>query len=277
LIEAKEGCPVTTRTEVLARISYQRFFRRYLALAGMTGTAREAAHELWRVYRLEVTRLPTHRPMIRRELPMRCLPTADAKWTAITGRIAELHARGRPVLVGTRTVADSERLARQLEAAGLRCRILNAVQDREEADIIARAGQQGQITVATNMAGRGTDIELGPGVAALGGLHVIATERHDAGRIDRQLFGRCGRQGDPGSYEAIVSLEDELLRVQLPERVLALARRGDPRWGAGRALARLLFRAAQRSAERRHSRARSELVRFDEQLESVLAFAGRGE
>ena len=278
LIETKEGVDVTTRTEVLARISYQRFFRRYLALAGMTGTASEAARELWAVYRLEVCRIPTHRPMIRRGLRSRCTRTAERKWEAVAHRITELHAGGRPVLVGTRTVADSEHLARHLEAVGLPARVLNAVMDREEAEIISRAGGRGQVTVATNMAGRGTDIKLEPGVAALGGLHVIATERHDAGRIDRQLFGRCGRQGDPGSFEVIASLEDDLLRAHLPERIVDLAGRFlDPATPAGRFVALALFRIAQRAAERRHYRARRELLRMDEQLENALAFSGKGE
>jgi preprotein translocase subunit SecA len=278
LVEAKECCSITARTEILGRISYQRFFRRYLALAGMTGTAREAARELWSVYRLPVVAVPTHRPTIRRQLRSRMLPDANAKWEAVVRRIAELHAAGRPVLVGTRTVADSERLARELAAAGLACRVLNAIQDREEAEVIARAGERGQITVATNMAGRGTDIKLGAGVRELGGLHVIATERHDARRIDRQLFGRCGRQGDPGTCEAFMSLEDELL-VQHPVRILGPLgrRRADPRSILGRGLGRLLLRAAQRAAEREHSRARRELLRLDASLEASLAFSGRGE
>ena len=278
LVETKEGCDVTTETEVLARISYQRFFKRYLALAGMTGTAQEAAAELWTVYKLQVVRVPTHRPMIRRGLPARVSATRDEKWQAVVRRIRELEAAGRPVLVGTRTVADSERLAELLDREGLACRVLNALQDAFEAEVIARAGQRGQITVATNMAGRGTDILLGEGVAALGGLHVLATERHDAGRIDRQLFGRCGRQGDPGSYEAFVSLEDELLASHgsgpLARAAASIAHPGRP-WG--RLFAHAVFRIAQRSAERRHARARADLMRLDEQLESALAFSGAGE
>jgi preprotein translocase subunit SecA len=262
LLEVKEGCAVTPRNEPLARISYQRFFRRYLRLAGMTGTAREVAGELWAVYRLAVVRVPTNRPLRRRNHGDRVYATAAAKWQAVVERIAALHAQGRPVLVGTRSVAASEHLSRLLEAAGLPHHVLNARQDAGEATVVARAGERGAISVATNMAGRGTDIKLGPGVVALGGLHVIATERHEARRIDRQLFGRAGRQGDPGSYESIVSLEDELVVVYgsgLRRRSLGTVRR------------------AQRRAQRVHSRMRRDLLRFDEQLASTLAFSGRPE
>ncbi len=278
LIEAKEGCTVTAQNETLGRISYQRFFRRYLALAGMTGTAREAARELSSVYRLQVVTIPTNRPLRRRGLPTRIFLTAEAKWVAVVRRIADLHAVGRPVLVGTRTVADSERLARLLADAGFECRVLNALQDEYEAQIVAQAGRWGQITVATNMAGRGTDIKLAPTVQELGGLHVIATERHDAGRIDRQLFGRCGRQGDPGTYEVFVSTEDELLKAH-PVRAFGLV---PPQWidpGAapGSWLGRSLFNRAQRAAERTHFLMRRDLLKLDEFATTALAFSGRGE
>ena len=259
MLEAKEGCALTSRNDPLARISYQRFFRRYLRLAGMTGTAREIAGELWSVYRLAVVRVPTNRPVIRRPVGDRVYPTAEAKWEAVVDRIRTVHREGRPILVGTRSVAASEHLSALLTGAGLPHQVLNARQDAEEAEIVARAGEKGRITVATNMAGRGTDIKLEPGVAEVGGLHVIATERHEAGRIDRQLFGRCGRQGDPGSYEVIVSLEDDLVTFFGG----AIGR------GPGAVL------RAQRAAERLHSRARRELLRQDEQLDSTLAFSGR--
>ncbi|HSB69068.1 MAG TPA: preprotein translocase subunit SecA [Candidatus Methylomirabilis sp.] len=278
LIEVKEGCPVTQQNAPLARISYQRFFRRYQRLAGMTGTAREVAGELAMVYGLGVVRVPTNRPLHRRPLPDRMYPTAATKWAAVTERIAGLNRVGRPVLVGTRSVQTSEELSGLLAAACLPHQVLNARQDREEAEIIAQAGQPGRITVATNMAGRGTDIRLAPGVADLGGLHVIATERHDAGRIDRQLFGRCGRQGDPGSFEAMASLEDELIQAhgrKAWRRLAAGLGRSDrpvPRW-----IGRLLIRQAQAAAERIHSRMRRDLLKFDEQLDNALAFSGRGE
>jgi len=274
----KEGVQVTRQTVPLARISYQRFFRRYLRLAGMTGTAREVAGELASVYGLAVVSVPTNRHLIRRNLGDHVYPSVAAKWDPVIERIRELHQSGRPVLVGTRFVGTSEDLSRRLTAAGLPHQVLNARQDREEAEIIAQAGQPGRITVATNMAGRGTDIRLAPGVAALGGLHVIATERHEARRIDRQLFGRCGRQGDPGSYEAMVSLEDELIKTHRGKgwRWLAskITRAGFPVPGWVR---RFFFWRAQRSAERLYSRMRRDLLKHDTYLETALAFSGRGE
>jgi preprotein translocase subunit SecA len=278
LVEVKEGVTLTLRTQPLARISHQRFFRRYLRLAGMTGTAREVRGELAAVYRLLVVRVPTHRPVVRRGLPDRILPTAEAKWAAVVDRIARVYQAGRPVLVGTRSVAASEHLSGLLAARGLPHEVLNARQDRREAEIVARAGEGGRITVATNMAGRGTDIRLGPGVRARGGLHVIATERHEAGRIDRQLFGRCGRQGDPGTHEAVLSLVDEVVVVH-GHRVLVrftswLLTAGLP---GATALAAWHVRRAQRRAERRCSRERRDLLRHETDLEAALAFAGRGE
>jgi preprotein translocase subunit SecA len=278
MVEAKEGVSLTSQQGARARITYQRFFRKYLRLAGMTGTAREVRGELWSVYRLTVVRIPTNRPSRRRGVPDRIFLSAEAKWDAVVARIAEIHMQGRPILVGTRSVAVSEHLARLLSGRGLPHQVLNARQDREEAAIIAQAGQPGRITVATNMAGRGTDIRLGPGVVELGGLHVIATERHESGRIDRQLFGRCGRQGDPGSYEAVTSLDDELVVAYgrgVWRWLASLAATGGrplPRW-----LARLVIRNAQRTAERLHSRIRRDLLRADEQMETALAFSGHSE
>jgi preprotein translocase subunit SecA len=278
MIEAKEGCPITGQQETLARISYQRFFRRYLRIAGMTGTAREVARELWAVYRLPVVTIPTNRPVRRRRVPDQVYVSADAKWGAIVEALRRLHAQGRPVLVGTRSVAASEHLSALLTTAGLSHQVLNARQDQEEAKVIANAGERGRITVATNMAGRGTDIRLGPGVAELGGLHVLATERHDARRIDRQLFGRGGRQGDAGSFQAIVSLEDEIVQGvfgrHAPHLGGLIGRGGNPLLGG---LGRLLLGFAQRSAEREHARTRRQLLRVDDHLSDLLAFTGRPE
>lgn len=277
LIEAKEGCEITRRQDSLARISYQRFFRRYLHLAGMTGTAREVAGELWSVYRLAVVTIPPNRPVHRRYFRDHVYSNAEAKWQAVVQRIRRFHERGRPILVGTRSVAASEHLSGLLTAAGLPHQVLNARQDREEAQIVSRAGEWGRITVATNMAGRGTDIRLEPGVAGIGGLHVIATERHDARRIDRQLFGRCGRQGDPGSCEAIVSFEDELITIHSGGMwrwlsvVISLVRRIPPWFG------RPAFERAQQAAEGLHSRMRRDLLKMDEYLDTALAFSGRRE
>ena len=278
MIEAKEGCPITGQQETLARISYQRFFRRYLRVSGMTGTAREVARELWAVYRLPVVTIPTNRPVRRRHIPDEVYATADAKWSAIVDTISRLHAQGRPVLVGTPSVSASEKLSQLLKEASLPHRVLNARQDQEEAEVIATAGMRGGITVATNMAGRGTDIRLAPEVAALGGLHVLATERHDARRIDRQLFGRGGRQGDPGSFQAIVSLEDQIVHEHLggyAARLCNLICRKDG-LVPGR-VGPLLMALAQRGAERRHARTRRDLLRIDDHLSDLLAFTGRPE
>ena len=278
LIEVKEGVRLTQETIPLARISYQRFFRRYVKLAGMTGTGREVAGELASVYGLGVVPVPTNRPLVRRHLGHLIATTAAEKWDTVLERIRTLHREGRPILVGTRFVGTSETLSRRLEAAGLPHQVLNARQDQEEAEIIAEAGAPGRITVATNMAGRGTDIRLAPGVAEKGGLHVLATELHESRRIDRQLFGRCGRQGDPGCVEAIASLEDELVRMHAGRfwRWLIARTAGAglsvPNWAG-----RLIVRMAQRRAERLYSRARRNLLKQDEQLEKALAFSGHGE
>ena len=279
LIEIKENCDMTRRKETQARISYQRFFRRYLRLAGMTGTAREVAGELWSIYRLRVVTVPTNRPLRRGYRPDRVYPTAGKRWEAVVDRIAEMHREGCPVLVGTRSVEASEHLSRLLVQAGLPHKVLNARQDQEEADIIAQAGEPARITVATNMAGRGTDIHLAPGVAERGGLQVIATERHETRRIDRQLFGRCGRQGDPGTSEVLVSLEDELVTVYVNKAFQWVAAALLTRPGAftGRWIGKILFHRAQRKAERLHARARHNLLKMDEQLGDSLAFSGRPE
>jgi len=279
LIEIKENCEMTKRKETQARISYQRFFRRYLRLSGMTGTAREVSGELWSIYGLRVVTVPTNRPLHRHYLPDRVYPAAGQRWEAVVSRISATHSEGRPVLVGTRSVEASEHLSHLLMGAGLPHKVLNARQDQEEAEIIAQAGEQARITVATNMAGRGTDIHLAPGVAELGGLHVIATERHEARRIDRQLFGRCGRQGDPGTSEAIVSLEDELatIYVSKPFQWLATVVLGGPGTLIARWIGKILFHRAQRKAERLHARIRHDLLKMDEQLGDALAFSGRQE
>lgn len=274
LVEAKEGVEVTARKDVLARMTYQRFFRRYRHLAGMTGTAREVTAELNAVYRLNVVRIPTNAPSRRRRLKPRFFATRDRKWTAVMERARALTAAGRPVLIGTRTVAASEEASERLTAAGLPHDVLNAQLETEEAAIIARAGQAGRITVATNMAGRGVDIALGPGVAEAGGLHVILTERHDSKRIDRQLEGRTARQGEPGSSEAYLSFDDPLLtRIRRP-LLARLARLPGP---PGRMAARRLFRVAQRRAEKSHARARRILLDQDRRMGTMLAFSGKPE
>lgn len=278
MIEAKEDCPITGRQETLARISYQRFFRRYLRLCGMTGTAREISSELWSVYGLGVERIATHRPLRRTTQPDQCSVTAASKWSAVVAAARTVQSDRRPVLIGTRTVADSETVSEALRQAGLAHVVLNARDAAEEAAVVAQAGIAGRITVATNMAGRGTDIRLGSGVSEQGGLHVLATCFHEARRIDRQLFGRSGRQGDRGSYQTIVSLEDEIFTLYLasPLRSFILRFYGDretlPRW-----LVRVLRFVVQRKAEQRHARVRKDMMRFDENLNDMLAFSGRAE
>jgi preprotein translocase subunit SecA len=217
-LEAKEGLTRRESGRILASISLQRFLRGYAHLCGMTGTARDAAEELHATYDTPVVVVPPHRPVLRIDRPDEVFPHRDAKERAVVDEIRRAHESGRPVLVGTRTVVESERLARLLSATGIGCRVLNARNDAEEAGIVAGAGAVGAVTIATNMAGRGTDIKLGGAdasqharVAALGGLYVIGTNRHDSRRIDLQLRGRAGRQGDPGESRFFLSLEDDLL------------------------------------------------------------------
>ena len=209
-IEIKEGTKITADKENLARMSFQRFFRQYPIMGGMTGTAWESRGEMWQIYRRPILRIPTNRPCIRKLLPIRMFDTADQKWDAVVHRTTELYVRGTPVLIGTRSVWASEEVSRRLTAANLPHRVLNANQTKQEAEIVAQAGQLKQITVATNMAGRGTDIKLARGVTDVGGLHVIATEPHGSGRVDRQLFGRAARQGDPGCAQMFCCAEDDL-------------------------------------------------------------------
>jgi preprotein translocase subunit SecA len=271
LIELKEDCEVTPRKVPIARITYQRFFRRYQQLAGMTGTAKEVGGELWSVYRLPVVRIPPNRPPRRRRFPTRVFPTADDKWMAIAVRAAELRATGEPVLIGTRSVAASESLSEFLTDVGVEHEVLNAAQDEQEAEIIAQAGTPGRITVATNMAGRGVDIKVDSEALAKLGLYVFLSERHDARRIDRQLEGRCGRQGEPGAVQAYLSLEDPLLEL-LPERVVEAAKWLTP--GFRKPFALVLFRWAQKRAEASHSAARRMLLKHDQRLGTLLAFSG---
>jgi len=281
LIEMKEGLPLQPQRETIARISYQSFFRRYLRLAGMTGTAREVAREIWNVYGLRSVTVPTRLPSQRAYTRLKLLPDSDAAWTATVERVLELHRQRRPVLVGTATLEASERLSGMLELAGLPHQLLTARQDAEEAQVIARAGEPGRITVATRMAGRGTDIRLAPGVDESGGLAVVAAELSEAARIDRQLFGRCARQGSPGSCEQLVSLQDRLLETWLPARLRSALARWLGDGPAGRTLPPLLglilTRTAQLAEESRGSRTRRRMLQSERKLEEMLAFSGPGE
>ena len=276
LIEVKEGCMLSPRNETQASITYQRFFRRYLHLSGMSGTIAETAAELRAVYGLEVVRIPTHKPSRRVDIGTRLYRHAKQKRRAIVAAASAQRAKDRPVLIGTRSVSESEQLGAEFSAEGIEHVVLNARQDRHEADIVSEAGQPGRITVATSMAGRGTDIKLAPGVAERGGLHVILSEFSESIRVDRQLIGRGGRNGDPSTFEAIVALDDQLF-TSCAARVAALLAKllpqGEgpfaPRWTA------LLRRIAQQSAERLGYRMRRDTLRMQRQLDKALGFAGR--
>jgi preprotein translocase subunit SecA len=273
LIEVKEDCEVTSRNMTQTSITYQRFFRRYLHLAGMSGTLAETAGELRAVYGLKVVRIPTNRPEQRAHAGTQLYRDGDAKRRAVLRSALAERAKGRPVLIGTRTVAESEKLGALFAAECVEHVVLNAHHDREEAAIVARAGEAGRITIATNMAGRGTDIKLAPGVADAGGLHVMITEFSESRRVDRQLVGRGGRQGDPSTYEAIVTLDDELFTTFAARVVKTLTKTlaGDgpfeARW------AELLRRRAQSHAQRLAYRARMDTIRSQRQLDRALGFA----
>jgi len=241
----------------------------------MTGTAREVAPELWSVYELNTVPIPTRLPCQRQTRPLRVFSTKARKWEAIRESVRGARAEGRAVLVGTGSVAASEELSERLTELGWAHRVLNARQDAEEAGIVAEAGQPGCITVATSMAGRGTDIKLGSGVAERGGLHVIATERAEARRIDRQLIGRCGRQGDPGSVEMMISLEDEGPAHYFPRVVQAALGRMAGRDGIlPFRLGVSLLSLPQLAEERKHGRMRRALMELEEYLEDLMAYSG---
>lgn len=274
MIEAKESCEISQQRRTLSQITYQRFFGRYLLLAGMTGTAKEVESELKRSYDISVTKIPTHKPSKRVRLPDRVFLTSQERWEFVVIRIAELVLEGRAILVGTRSVEASEYLSELLQARGLQHVVLNARQDKDEALAVSQAGQSGQITVATNMAGRGTDIKLTPDALKKGGLHVILTEFHESARIDRQLFGRSARQGDDGSAEAIVSLEDELFTRYAPFlRVV-----GKQVWlgvgGVNTFLFRLFVNYAQSRAERSSRKVRLDAIKNDRKWVNALGFVG---
>jgi preprotein translocase subunit SecA len=224
-LEAKEGVRIENENQTLASITFQNYFRMYKKLAGMTGTADTEAEEFKKIYNLDVMVIPTHKKMIRADHPDVIYKTEAEKFLAVVEDIRECHQQGQPVLVGTTSIEKSERLSRMLKLQGIKHEVLNAKQHEKEAQIVAQAGQKGTVTIATNMAGRGTDIVLGQGVVATGGLHIIGTERHESRRIDNQLRGRSGRQGDPGSSRFYLSLEDDLLRIFGSDRIKNLMSR----------------------------------------------------
>ncbi len=224
-LEAKEGVKVENENQTLASITFQNYFRMYEKLAGMTGTAETEAAEFAKIYKLDVVVVPTHQEMIRKDFPDCIYRTEAEKFRAVAGEIKELHGIKKPVLVGTISITKSEKLSEMLKRSGVPHQVLNAKLHEKEAEIVARAGQPGAVTISTNMAGRGTDIVLGPGVVEVGGLHIIGTERHEARRIDNQLRGRSGRQGDPGSSRFYLSLEDDLMRIFAADRLSGLMQR----------------------------------------------------
>src|SRR5712691_3994100 len=265
-VEAKEGVKVQQETQTLATITYQNYFRLYTKLAGMTGTAVTEAEEFDKIYKLQVVVIPTHKPMIRDDRPDLIYKTEDAKFNAVADEIQEVASAGRPVLVGTVSVEKSERLARLLEKRGVRHEVLNAKQHEREALIVANAGQPGAVTIATNMAGRGTDIVLGPAVAEGGGLHIVGTERHESRRIDNQLRGRAGRQGDPGSSRFFLALDDDLMRIFGGERIkgmMNMLRVADDEPIESRMVSRQI-EGAQTKVEGHNFDARRYLVEYDD-------------
>ncbi len=273
-VQAKENLPIHAPSPTLARTTYQHYFSLYKKLSGMTGTAATEAYEFKKVYKLAVVKIPTHRPVARIRHADRVFRTAREKWSVVADEVEKIIFKGRPVLVGTHSIEDSETLSRILTTRDVTHQILNARPENagKEADIVAHAGELGMITIATNMAGRGTDIKLGPGVMELGGLHVIGTQRHESRRVDNQLVGRCGRQGDPGSAIFMISLEDPILQHLLSRKTLIrIRRRAAGLWGRdiGSWWTTALFARAQRKVESMHYRQRQQLMEYEDWLNQV--------
>ncbi|MEZ6134433.1 MAG: preprotein translocase subunit SecA [Pirellulaceae bacterium] len=262
-IEAKEKIEVTVPTGQAARITVQDLFHRYRHIAGMTGTASTSAPELTKIYKTPVVLVPTNRPPRRVRLKDQVYGTMEQKFEAVVAETLEMHRQGRPVLIGTRSIDKSMALSKMLNDSGVQHQVLNANEVEREAEIVADAGKRGKVTVATNMAGRGTDVKLEQEVRDLGGMHVICTELHDAARIDRQLIGRCGRQGDPGSYRQYLGLDDDILRngygLKKAEKFKAM---GATQAGPFHSMASLI-RRAQRKVERKHFRDRMMLLHHE--------------
>ena len=274
-IEAREGLEISVETGEAARITIQDLFLRYDRLAGMTGTAANSALELRKIYNVRVVDVPTNRPPKRTQWNDLVFGTENEKWLAIADEIEEIHQTGRPVLVGTRSIDKSEILSRILTERNIQHDVLNARHLAREAEIVAGAGQVSRVTVATNMAGRGTDIKVSGPALDLGGLHVICSELHESARIDRQLIGRCGRQGDPGSFRQFISLEDDILEKGFgPDRATkVLKHRNDP----AKHLARfsMLFRKAQQKIEHKHFQSRKMLLHHEKQRQELQLEMGQ--
>ena len=277
-VEAKEGVAIERETQTLATITIQNYFRLYQKLAGMTGTAETEATEFYDIYKLGVLTIPTNQPNIRKDAHDSVYKTRREKFSAVVKEINELHALGRPILVGTVSVESSEMLSRMLKREGLIHSVLNAKFHQQEAEIVARAGQRAAITIATNMAGRGTDIKLGAGVADVGGLHVLGTERHESRRIDRQLRGRCSRQGDPGSSHFFISLEDDLMRLFGSDRIVKMMEKMGLEEGQEltHPLLNHSIQSAQKKVEQHHFQQRKRTLEYDDvmnkQREVIYSF-----
>ncbi len=272
LIEIKEQCKPSGEMLTAAQITFQRFFPRYLKLGGMSGTIKESAGELFGVFGLMVVKVPLHQPSKRVVYPSRIFRNKATQWKVVVERIRHMRQTGRPVLIGTDSVSDSEALSEMLHKANLAHEVLNARQDQHEAAVVAKAGELNQITVSTNMAGRGTDIPLGEGVEALGGLHLIICQHNTSRRIDRQLLGRCARQGDPGSAETLISFEKPLLTKLYPKWLSMFAGEqglSQPQW-----LVRLLVLLPQWLEEAHQRAQRKEMLEQDARLERESLTAG---
>jgi len=265
-IEAKEGVEVREESQTLATITFQNYFRLYKKLAGMTGTAKTEEGEFWKIYKLEVLMVPTHKKMIRTDFSDLIYKNKRAKFRAVVEEIADWHKKGRPLLVGTISIENSELISEMLQRRGIPHHVLNAKHHEKEAEIVAKAGQKGNVTISTNMAGRGTDIVLGEGVVDLGGLHVIGTERHESRRIDNQLRGRTGRQGDPGSSRFYVALEDELMRLFGSQRISNMMERLGMEEGIPieHNLVSRAIENAQKKVEQYHFGIRKQVLEFDD-------------
>jgi preprotein translocase subunit SecA len=274
-VEAKEGCEISAPSETLARLSFQNFYRYFDHLSGITGTARESWREFWRIYDLPFIKVPYHKPNVRRDQRAAYFVNENDKWDAVVEEILYFHRLERPVLVGTRSVDASEHLGRLLANYNVDCKILNAVRHEQEAEIILRAGDDAAVTIATNMAGRGSDIRISKVVEMRGGLHVILTEGHESGRVDRQLRGRAGRQGGQGSSRLFASFEDELFQRHL-NRVIRTITRKWLDWALpGRdTLLSFGFFLAQKRAERRSQRQRFLLMKQDQEIAKSVIGGG---
>ena len=283
MIEEKEECEQTSQNQTIARISYQRFFSRYLKLSGMTGTAIEVAAELNSSYGLLTCPVPTHKPSKRKNEKTFIYYTHEEKWQAVVDEAISQQALNRPVLIGTRTLKDSEYISDLFKKMGCEHQVLNAKHHDLEAEIVDSAGQAACITVATNMAGRGTDIKLDEAAKAAGGLHVICCEKNDSRRVDRQLIGRCARQGDPGSYKIICSIEDDAVVKYFNKMTTILRKyRKKTKLATGNdvrphVFSALIINLAQRLTEQYHHKIRQSMMKVDEKRESMLAFTGESE